>query len=37
MEFSLSEFGDPDLVIIAEDNKNEKTLFFVEAKVSCHH
>lgn len=37
MEFSLSEFGDPDLVIIAEDNKNEKTLFFVEAKASCHH
>lgn len=32
-EFSLSQFGDPDLVIIAE--KPEKTVFFIEAKASC--
>ena len=33
MEFSLSEFGNPDLVIIADDPV--KTVFFVEAKASC--
>lgn len=33
MEFSLSEFGNPDLVIIAKTPV--KTVFFVEAKVSC--
>ena len=33
-EFSLSEFGSPDLVIIAE-KENEKVAFFVEAKASC--
>jgi hypothetical protein len=32
-EFSLSEFGEPDLVIIAKKNKNP-VVFFVEAKVS---
>lgn len=32
-EFSLSEFGTPDMVIIAE--KPERTIFFVEAKVSA--
>ncbi|MCR5850558.1 MAG: hypothetical protein K6G92_07580 [Bacteroidaceae bacterium] len=35
-EFSLSEFGSPDLVIIAQNkNKNEKVAFFIEAKASC--
>lgn len=33
-EFSLSEFGSPDLVIIA-NNEKEKVAFFVEAKASC--
>ena len=33
-EFSLSEFGSPDLVIIAE-NGTEKVAFFVEAKVAA--
>ena len=33
-EFSLSEFGSPDLVILAE-KENEKVAFFVEAKASC--
>jgi len=33
-EFSLSEFGSPDLVIIAEKG-NEKVAFFVEAKVAA--
>ena len=33
-EFSLSEFGSPDLVIIAKKEK-EKIVFFVEAKASC--
>lgn len=32
LEFSLSEFGSPDLVIIAEEPC--KTVFFIEAKVS---
>ncbi|WP_036877635.1 hypothetical protein [Xylanibacter oryzae] len=34
MEFSLSEFGSPDLTIIATDDNKKKTAFFVEAKVS---
>lgn len=34
MEFSLSEFGDPDLVIVAKDKNGKGTVFFVEAKVS---
>ncbi len=39
MEFSLSDFGDPDLVIIAnkrteEGKKTERVVIFVEAKVS---
>lgn len=35
MEFSLSDFGEPDLVIIAKNAKTqEKTAFFVEAKAS---
>ena len=33
-EFSLSEFGSPDLVIIAKKG-NEKIAFFIEAKASC--
>lgn len=34
-EFSLSEFGDPDMVIKAKNDKDEYTLFFIEAKASC--
>lgn len=37
MEFSLSEFGSPDLIIIVTDDKGQKTAFFVEAKVSNGH
>lgn len=33
MEGSLSDFGDSDAILIA-DNNNEKTVFFFEAKVS---
>ena len=35
-EFSLSEFGDPDMVIIAKKNEtdDDSVVFFVEAKVS---
>ena len=35
VEFSLSEFGSPDLVIFAENKSNQKEVFFVEAKASC--
>jgi len=35
MEFSLSEFGSPDLVFTALDKDENKTVFFVEAKVSA--
>ena len=35
MEFSLTEFGSPDLVIIAIKSNGEKTAFFIEAKASC--
>lgn len=34
MEFSLSEYGDPDLLIIGTESNGTKTVFFVEAKVS---
>lgn len=34
IECSLSDFGDPDLVIIAIKEKEEQDVFFVEAKVS---
>ena len=34
-EFSLSDFGDPDMVIIADKNEGGKEVFFIEAKVSC--
>lgn len=36
-EFSLSEFGNPDMIIIAKkkDNQDEKVVFFIEAKASC--
>lgn len=33
-EFSLSEFGSPDLVIIAQKEES-KVVFFIEAKASC--
>ena len=33
-EFSLSEFGNPDLVIIAQNKEKKKYVFFVESKVS---
>ena len=35
VEFSLSEFGSPDLVFTASNSKGEKEVFFVEAKVSA--
>lgn len=35
VEFSLSEFGSPDLVIFADKKSNQKEVFFVEAKASC--
>lgn len=34
-EFSLSDFGDPDMVIIAEKKEGGKEVIFIEAKVSC--
>ena len=34
MECSLSDFGDPDLVIIAQKDDTEQDVFFIEAKVS---
>lgn len=34
-EFSLSEFGDPDLIIKAKNANAEGVLFFIEAKASC--
>ncbi len=34
MECSLSDFGDPDLVIIGEKKNKKHDVFFVEAKVS---
>ena len=33
-EFSLSEFGNPDMMIRAKD-RNKDVLFFIEAKASC--
>lgn len=35
VEFSLSEFGSPDLVFTASNSNGEKEVFFVEAKVSA--
>ena len=35
LEFSLSEYGSPDLVIIAKNKDDNKTVFFIEAKASC--
>lgn len=35
MEFSLSDFGSPDLVFTAKNKNNEFMTFFVEAKVSA--
>lgn len=34
MEFSLSEFGSPDLLVIFNAN-NQKHILFIEAKTSC--
>ena len=34
-EFSLSDFGDPDLMIKAKNEKGEHVIFFIEAKASC--
>lgn len=34
-EFSLSEFGDPDFVITAENQSSETFVFFIEAKASA--
>ena len=34
-EFSLSDFGDPDLMIKAMNEKGQNVVFFIEAKASC--
>lgn len=34
-EFSLSDFGDPDFMIKAKNEKGENVIFFIEAKASC--
>lgn len=34
-EFSLSDFGDPDLVITAENESGKTIVFFIEAKASA--
>jgi hypothetical protein len=34
-EFSLSDFGDPDMVIIADKKEGKKDVIFIEAKVSA--
>lgn len=34
-EFSLSDFGDPDMMITAKNKEGKDVLFFIEAKVSC--
>ena len=34
-EFSLSDFGEPDMMITAKDKEGKNVLFFIEAKVSC--
>lgn len=34
-EFSLSDFGDPDLMITAKDLDGKYVVFFIEAKASC--
>ena len=34
-EFSLSDFGDPDLMIKAKNKIGEHVVFFIEAKASC--
>ena len=35
IEFSLSEFGSPDLILVAKKDNGTKAVFFVEAKASC--
>ena len=34
-EFSLSDFGDPDVMIKAKNENGEYVVFFIEAKASC--
>jgi hypothetical protein len=34
-EFSLSDFGDPDMMIKAKNEKGQNVVFFIEAKASC--
>ena len=34
-EFSLSDFGDPDLMIKAKNDKGDHVVFFIGAKTSC--
>ncbi len=34
-EFSLSDFGDPDMIVTAKDCNNKDVVFFIEAKASC--
>ena len=34
-EFSLSDYGDPDFMIKAKNEKGEHVVFFIEAKASC--
>lgn len=34
-EFSLSDFGDPDLMIKAKNEDGDDVVFFIEAKASC--
>lgn len=34
-EFSLSDFGDPDLMIKAKNEKGDYVVFFIEAKAGC--
>lgn len=34
-EFSLSDFGNPDMMIKAKNEKGQNVVFFIEAKASC--
>ena len=34
-EFSLSDFGDPDMIVTAKDCNENNVVFFIEAKASC--
>ena len=35
MEFSLSEFGSPDLLVTFNNDEDQKHILFIEAKTSC--